>query len=132
MVRVGRGSVWLFALQACGQSDSPQGQVLEGTGVCFCVGDRTGRRGAWGEHVKGLDAGVFDCMCKEQGTGSKASRDYQCTAQDSWNQGPEGQAFQETGSQPAVPVSLCLSLSETVPSLVSRFFQCIWPLASVL
>ena len=58
--------------------------------------------------MEGLDAGVFDCMCKAQGTGSKASRDYQCTAQDSWNQGPEGQAFQETGESARYS---CLSLS---------------------
>ena len=40
--------------------------------------------------------------------------------------------FQETGSRGVIVVSLFLSLSETVPSLVSAFFSVFWPLISVL
>lgn len=118
----------------CGQSDACQGQVLEGTGVCFCAGDMAGRRGAREEHTEVHWMQVYLITgAKAHSQGSKAAWDYWCTAQDSdGTRDPKVRLSRKWGVGAAILVSLCLSLSETVPSLVSAFFSVFWPLISVL
>ena len=120
--------MWLFVcIAVCGQSDARQGRVLEGSSVCFCVGGMTGRRGAREEHVEVPWTQVYLITgAKSQSRGSKADRDYWCTTQDSdGTRDRKVRLSRNRGVGAAIVDSLCLSLSETVPSLVSAFFQCI-------
>lgn len=70
---------------------------------------------------------------KAHSQGSKANRDYWCTTQGSdRTRDPKVRLSRKWGVGAAILVSLCLSLSETVPSLVFAFFSVFWPLISVL